>query len=145
MCLHSLSFLCIFPSSTLSPSVSIILQQPLNAWGTCSISLELFCEQQICKNNSFPVASSKLDLSLELKYSTAHQPNCWKVVTVFGWRYFLRITSCLCTHSHTYSHNHTRTRTHRKETQWIESYYASIFSLWELWGILFCMFFSLYL
>lgn len=95
------------------------------------------------KNNSFPVASSKLELSLQLKYSTAHQPNCWKVVTVFGWRYFAYYILFMHTSTHTYSHNPTRTGTHRKETQWIESSYASISFIVRALGHTFvCMFFS---
>ncbi len=83
----------------------------------CSTSLGLFGEQHNCKNGSFPVASSQLDLCLQLKYSRARQPNCWKVVTVFGWRYFAYYILFMQIFIHTRTIPHIQESTGRKPTE----------------------------
>lgn len=71
-------------------------------------------EHHGCKSSSFSVASSELDLCLQLKYSTARQLNCWKVVAAFGWRccayYILFMQIFRHTHTHTEYHIHRNTQ-----------------------------------
>lgn len=50
----------------------------------CSSLHGLFSEQRGCKNSSFPVASSWSVFTAEIFHSSS--ANCWKAVTVLGWR-----------------------------------------------------------
>ena len=79
------------------------------------------------RNVSFPVASSEPDLYSPLKCSIARQLNCWKVVTVFGWRYFAYyiLFMQIFTHIHTHiQEGNTESRPIMKE----------FLPLWEIRG-----------